>query len=546
MRMMELTPPTKALIYCRVSTKKQLLGSGLSSQEHRCRQYCAVKNYSVEAVFPDDATGGGDFINRPGMVALLKYMDDRPSERFVVVFDDLKRYARDTEFHLHLRRVMKERGALRECLNFNFEDTPEGEFTETVTAAAGTYERHCMARQNRQKSVARLEQGYCVQSVPPVGYRYMPSPGGGKHLMRDEPDASVVQECLEGFASGRFASQSEVTRFINNHPTFPSRDPIKKLTQFTVVKMLRQKLYAGLVGSKTFGVSTRPGVHEALVSMETFQKVQDKLDGRTYAAAKENIAEGFPLRSAVCCAECDTPLTGGWSKGKYKKYPYMFCRQKGCSQYGKTIPRGKIEGQFEELLASVQPTQNLVDLATAMFQDAWDSQVSHAAEMTKAVNRDIKKIEDKISQTIDAVVEATNPRIIAAYEKRVEAMEMDKLALLEKRQNIGQPRVPFGELLELSLRFLSSPCIVWKNGNYDLKRLVLRLVFPSHLHYCRETGFRTPKTTLPFKVLGSFFGEAKKLVPRGRIELPTSSLPMTRSTTELPRHLKQVREAISL
>ena len=28
----------------------------------------------------------------------------------------------------------------------------------------------------------------------------------------------------------------------------------------------------------------------------------------------------------------------------------------------------------------------------------------------------------------------------------------------------------------------------------------------------------------------------KKLVPRGRIELPTSSLPMMRSTTELPRH----------
>ena len=39
-------------------------------------------------------------------VALLAYMDARPGERFVGIFDDLKRYARDTEFHLRLRRIM--------------------------------------------------------------------------------------------------------------------------------------------------------------------------------------------------------------------------------------------------------------------------------------------------------------------------------------------------------------------------------------------------------------------------------------------------------
>lgn len=50
---------TKALIYCRVSSAKQKTdGHGLDSQEQRCRQYAALKNYSVEAVFPDDATGG--------------------------------------------------------------------------------------------------------------------------------------------------------------------------------------------------------------------------------------------------------------------------------------------------------------------------------------------------------------------------------------------------------------------------------------------------------------------------------------------------------
>ena len=103
----------KAVIYCRVSsTKQKIVGGGLESQEHRCREYAASKEYDVEAVFPDDASGGGDFMNRPGMVALLSYLDAQKGKPYVVIFDDLKRFARDTEFHIKLRREFGNRGAL--------------------------------------------------------------------------------------------------------------------------------------------------------------------------------------------------------------------------------------------------------------------------------------------------------------------------------------------------------------------------------------------------------------------------------------------------
>ena len=93
---MKATAPTKALIYCRVSSTKQAVeGHGLDSQEHRCRDYAAARGYEVEAVFPDDVTGGGDFMKRPGMVALISYLDaQRDRKAYVVIFDDLKRFAR--------------------------------------------------------------------------------------------------------------------------------------------------------------------------------------------------------------------------------------------------------------------------------------------------------------------------------------------------------------------------------------------------------------------------------------------------------------------
>ncbi len=96
----QMAQTKKAIIYCRVSSKgQQEDGHGLESQETRCRQYASAKGYEVVATFPDTITGGGDFMKRPGMVALLSFLDAQPDERFVVIFDDLKRFARDRDFH---------------------------------------------------------------------------------------------------------------------------------------------------------------------------------------------------------------------------------------------------------------------------------------------------------------------------------------------------------------------------------------------------------------------------------------------------------------
>lgn len=68
-----------ALIYCRVSDRKQKTqGGGLQSQEQRCRKYAEERGYAVEMVFPDDITGEGDFMKRPGMRAMLAYIEASP------------------------------------------------------------------------------------------------------------------------------------------------------------------------------------------------------------------------------------------------------------------------------------------------------------------------------------------------------------------------------------------------------------------------------------------------------------------------------------
>ena len=201
---MSETVPIPAVIYCRVSTEKQAKeGHGLESQESRCRDHAVAKGYQVEAVFPDDISGGVDFMERPGMRALLSFIDAQPHKSFVVIFDDLKRFARDTRFHLDLRDAFRARGAKVECLNYQFGETPEDEFAETIHAAQGKLERLQMRRQTIQKMKARTSAGYWC-SVPPLGYKFEKTKEHGKLLTQIEPLASIVKEAIEGYASGRF------------------------------------------------------------------------------------------------------------------------------------------------------------------------------------------------------------------------------------------------------------------------------------------------------------------------------------------------------
>ena len=170
----------KAVLYCRVSSRQQEVeGHGLVSQETRCREYAIARGYEVVAVFPDTISGGGDFMKRPGMVAVLSFVDAQPNESFVVIFDDLKRFARDTRFHLDLREAFRNRGVMIECLNYRMGNTAEDKFLETIMAAQGELERLQNGRQVAQKMKARMQAGFWIHKAP-IGYRFETIKGRGK------------------------------------------------------------------------------------------------------------------------------------------------------------------------------------------------------------------------------------------------------------------------------------------------------------------------------------------------------------------------------
>src|SRR3990167_8274326 len=205
----------KAIIYCRVSSERQKTeGHGLDSQEHRCRELASQKGYEVERVFRDSFSGGGDYTKRPAMSELLAHMDCKPYNSYVVIFDDLKRLARDTEQYIKLKRALELRRAVVECPNFVFTASPEGQYVETIMAATAQLEREQNRRQVMQKMKARLELGYWTFPDMPTGYVFKRDPVHGMLPVIVPKVAEIIKEALEGFASGRFQEQEDVRRFL--------------------------------------------------------------------------------------------------------------------------------------------------------------------------------------------------------------------------------------------------------------------------------------------------------------------------------------------
>ena len=505
----------KAVIYCRVSSKGQEEdGHGLESQESRCRDYANARGYAVEAVFPDTITGGGDFMKRPGMVALLSFLDAQPQERFVVIFDDLKRFARDTKFHLDLREAFRLRCATMECLNFKFEDTPEGEFIETIMAAQGALERKQNGRQVAQKMKARMQSGYWVHSAP-VGYRYQTVKGRGKILVPDESLAPIIREAFEGFAIGRFESQAEVTRFLDSFPDFP-RNKKGEIVQQRVSDILTNPLYTGHICSETYGIDWLNAQHEAIVSLETFEKVQQCRTAGAPTPKRKDVGNVFTLRGIVTCTDCGVPLRSCVSRGNGGEYPYYLCQTKGCASYGKSIKRDVVEDAIGDLVKTLQPTESLIALAGKMFRHAWDQRLSQAKEVVIASQRKIAALDRKIDTLIDRISDASNPSLIASYEDKISILNREKRMTVEKSQNQRLPEARFEEKLEPLLQFLSNPWKLWESGNTALRRTVLKLAFNGRIPYCRFKGARTSEISFPFKALTAdsiqefCFGAAEK------------------------------------
>lgn len=499
----------KAVIYCRVSSEKQVKeGNGLESQEHRCREYANSLGVEVESVFRDEGISGGLF-DRPAMKALIKYLDKHWQKKYIVVFDDLKRFARDVEVHLKLKAELMGRDAKLRCLNYHFDDSAEGEFVETIFAAQNQLERKQNRRQVCQKMKARVERGYwCF--YPPTGYEYRKDKDHGKLLFPILPVTNIIAQGLNNFADNRLLGQVDLLKYYkskNLHGLLGRKD-----IYFEFVKrVLSDPIYAGLVEYPEWGVVRRRGQHEGIISEETFNMIQDKIKKpERKPRASDNLE--FPLRRVVSCGICGKPMTGSANRGKNpnKCYPHYTCNNRQCSASPKNITASKVENEYVEMLEEIKASREVLDIARLIATRVWQDKIKDVASINITTEEEIKAIERQIDEYIELIPTTKSDSIKARYEAKIEGLDERAKELKGTIKNKKEP--DFEEALDLALNFIGTPAETWKKPDRKLRIMVHNMIFEENPRYSANMGFGTPKLSLPFYIKHYVMGPENELV----------------------------------
>jgi DNA invertase Pin-like site-specific DNA recombinase len=485
---------TPAVIYCRVSSSRQVKeGDGLTSQETRCREFARGRGYWVVAVFRDEGVSGS-IVARPAMKKMLAFLRKSRSQQHFVIIDDINRLARNIEAHLKLRATILSAGGKLVSPSIEFGEGSDSVLVEHMLASVAQHQREKNTEQSLNRMRARLMNGYWVFKAP-VGYRYELRSGRGKILIRDEPNASTITEVLEGFAAGRFETLSEVQHHLRNVPSYPRSIGLQHIHD-----LLTRPLYAGYFAKPDWRISWTQGKHEPLISFEIFQRVQDRLNGRAKAPARKDLSRDFPLRGFVTCSSCGRSMTAAWSAGRSAKYPYYSCNTRGCSEYRASIRKEKLEGEFETLLSSLQPTHQTLDVAKGMLCSLWQDRERQAASERTSLESRIAQLDRKIQQVMARIIDSSAAELISLYEGEIRNLQAQKILLTEQIAKIGQPQANFDQTFRTAVRFLANPSELWRSGDLNHQRIVLRLAFATKLLYSRSDGFRTAEINLPFRL----------------------------------------------
>ncbi len=150
--------------------------------------------------------------------------------------------------------------------------------------------------------------------------------------------------------------------------------------------------------------------------------------------------------------------------------------------------------------------------------------------------RQIIKIEVERSRDLLGVLPEYFPHIRViqkihdiAHDTRIDQLERQKISLPARAARTVPPQGWFETLIEQAMEFLANIGNTYVKGNPPRKAAVLGTTVSEPLRRNRETGYRTAKIILPFRVSADFLSRKCDMVePRG-IEPLTSSLRTTRS-----------------
>ena len=512
-----------AVIYVRVSTEEQADDAmNLANQEERCRKYCRQQGLVVVEKFVD-AGASGRSSERPEFQRMLAYCKNRRNKIRYVIVQDLSRFARNNLDQADAILQLGRSGvALRSAYEGNIDESAGGKLAANIFGSFNQFFSDSHSEKQRDRKRLAVAGGR-VPWRAPIGYVNVNAKEGPNIKPHDEY-APMVRRAFQLAATG-LHKKTEILKILAKEGfTTPKGHP---LTAQTLDKILRNPLYAGWVTLPSDpSVEPARGLHEPLVSQETFDRVQAILHGKKPPVTprlKSN--PEFPLRRIVRCHACGKPLTGAYCTGRSGRYARYWCREKDCRAV--SMPKTHLESEFQTFLGRVQvhcePATDFSKIAARV----WQAKQGDSDRELRQLQSQLEEQKKHKAGLLTLRMEQENTR--AEFDEANAALR-DKISELEEKLksavSVRAKAESFVRFAELQLTDLAH---VWRIASPEQRERVQNLLFEDGLDYCYESGFLNRSKSSLFSVLESVEFQNTTLVEAAGVE-PASEIDVSQES----------------
>jgi DNA invertase Pin-like site-specific DNA recombinase len=386
-------------IYLRVSTDKQ----DLARQEEGTRQLAGAKfpNLPVYEYREQGVSASKHLIStRPEGSKLVETI--KTGNVAAVIADQQSRFERGGGYawQLFVYECHQQGAEVWTVTGGKQEDTAQDELIGSVKAFIDRIESEEKGHRTRTKREWIAAQGGWSGGPAPLGYETTPHESGRFKVLRPTSDASAVVEAFEQYATG--APLNRVSDAL-------SETVGKHYDRHATRKLLRNSVYVGRLPRRN-EADDLPGLHPALVNVELFDRVQERLD-RVAVERSAHHPRIQPFGALARCGNCDSVLSFHWPRVHWTYYRCAACKQ-----------RKTIAAYFEEavVLALVAIERELVecldDPTWAVLQDP-DEKVAEA-------QRKLDQVNEKAEYTLGLILDDTIGR--KQGEKQLEALKRER------------------------------------------------------------------------------------------------------------------------
>jgi site-specific DNA recombinase len=471
----------KAIIYIRVSTDEQAeRGHSLAYQEDKLRKYCELKNIEVVQFYKDDHSA--KTFDRPAFNQLLENVKKNKQEASLLLFIKWDRFSRNTGDAYYMINVLNRLGvepqAIEQPLDLN---VPENKIMLAFYLASPEVENDRRAL-NVISGMRRARKEGRFLGMAPKGYLNQRDEANKPIIVPDPISSSLIREAFEQVAQG-------------TKPVFTILEELQqkglKCSKSNMWHVLTNPVYYGGVEVSTFKDEPYEivvGRHEAIITQELFENVQDVLFNRKRKVPVKNTKkEELPLRGLLKCKVCGGNLTGSASKNRLKQsYFYYHCRLKCNERFRAELANDWILSELKKL----QITQDLADVIKKNCKEIFTTNEDDRKKEIQKKNIEIElnktRIQNAQQMMLDGGLDAQDYREIKArYEPEIATLKRELLSY-------NSINIKLDEYLSYALDLLQNIDKLFIDADLDGKQNLLCSIFPEKIIFDKNEC-RTPK-----------------------------------------------------